>query len=173
MFMGGSIQADQIERRIYLIRGRKVMLDVDLAALYGVTTKRLNEQVKRNQRRFPDDFMFRLTSDEVELLRSQIATSNKGRGGRRYFPYVFTEYGAVMLSSVLNTTVAIETGVKIARAFVRLRETLYAHKELAQKLRELEDKIQGHDVHIQNIFGAIRRLMTGPRKAKPKIGFKP
>jgi len=171
--MQSIIPIEHIERRIYLIRGHKVMLDVDLAALYGVTTKRLNEQVKRNPGRFPEDFMFQLTPDEAEPLRSQIATSNKGRGGRRYSPYVFTEHGAVMISSVLNTPVAIETSVKIARAFVRLREMISTHKELAQKLQELERKTQGHDIHIQNIFRAIRQLMAGPKRSTPKIGFKP
>ena len=106
-------------------------------------------------------------------MRFHFATSNVGRGGRRYFPYVFTEYGAVMLSSVLSTPVAVETSVKIARAFVRLREMISTHKELAQKLQELERKIQGHDVHIQNIFSAIRRLMATPIKSTSKIGFKP
>lgn len=149
------------------------MLDVDLATLYGVTTKRLNQQVSRNRRRFPEDFMFRLSADEAKSLRLHFATSNMGCGGRRYFPYVFSEYGAVMLSSVLNTPVAIETSVKIARAFVRLREIISTHKELAQKLQELERSIQGHDVHIQNIFVAIRQLRAGPRKSKLKIGFKP
>ena len=171
--MKSIIPAEQIERRIYLIRGHKVMLDVDLATLYGVTTKRLNQQVNRNRRRFPEDFMFQLTADEAKSLRLHFATSNMGRGGRRYFPYVFTEYGAVMLSSVLNTPVAIETSVKIARAFVRLREMISTHKELAQKLQELERKMQGHDIHIQNIFGAIRQLMEGPKKSAPAIGFKP
>lgn len=171
--MNSIIPTEQIERRIYLIRSYKVMLDVDLAALYGVTTKRLNQQVSRNQRRFPEDFMFQLTADEAKSLRLHFATSNTGRGGRRYFPYVFTEYGAVMLSSVLNTPVAIETSVKIARAFVRLREMISTHKELAQKLQELERKTQGHDVHIQNIFSAIRQLMSGPKRSTPKIGFKP
>jgi hypothetical protein len=171
--MESIIPIEQIERRIYLIRGHKVMLDVDLAALYGVTTKRLNQQVSRNRRRFPEDFMFQLTADEAESLRLHFATSNMGRGGRRYLPYVFTEYGAVMLSSVLNTPVAIETSVKIARAFVRLREMISTHKEFAQKLQELERKTQGHDVHIQNIFSAIRRLMAGPKRSPLKIGFKP
>ena len=171
--MKSIIPVEQIERRIYLIRGHKVMLDVDLAALYGVTTKRLNQQVSRNRARFPEDFMFQLTSDEAESLRLHFATSNMGRGGRRYLPYVFTEYGAVMLSSVLNTPVAIETSVKIARAFVRLREMISTHKELAQKLQELERKMQGHDVDIQNIFGAIRQLMAGPKRPTPEIGFKP
>ena len=138
---------ESIERKIHLIRNKQVMLDKDLANLYQVPAKVLNQAVKRNRERFPEDFMFQLTADEAESLRLHFATSNMGRGGRRYLPYVFTEYGAVMLSSVLNTPVAIETSVKIARAFVRLREMISTHKELAQKLQELERKTQGHDVH--------------------------
>ena len=164
---------ESIERKIHLIRNKQVMLDKDLANLYQVPAKVLNQAVKRNRERFPEDFMFQLTADEAESLRLHFATSNMGRGGRRYLPYVFTEYGAVMLSSVLNTPVAIETSVKIARAFVRLREMISTHKELAQKLQELERKTQGHDVHIQNIFRAIRQLMAGPKRSTPKIGFKP
>ena len=171
--MKSSIQTEQIESRIYFIRGYKVMLDADLATLYGVTTKRLNQQVRRNQRRFPIDFMFQLASPEMKFLRLQIATSKKGRGGRRYNPYVFTEHGAVMLSGVLNTTIAIETSVKIARAFIRLREMISCHKELGQKLRELESRVQGCDADIKNIFIAIRRLTASPEKTRPNIGFKP
>src|SRR5436190_2210883 len=123
------IPSDRIERQIYFFRGHKVMLDTDLA-LYGVSTKRLNEQVKRNRDRFPEDFMFQLTEEEAITLRSQIATSNK-RGGRRTLPYVFTEHGAVMLASVLNNPIAVRASVQVVRAFVRLREMLATHKELA------------------------------------------
>ncbi|HET6992393.1 MAG TPA: ORF6N domain-containing protein, partial [Bacteroidia bacterium] len=118
---------------IYLIRGHKVMIDEDLARIYGVTTKRLNEQVKRNLDRFPKDFMFQLTEKEIISLRSQFATSNEGKGGRRYAPYVFTEHGAVMLASVLNSPVAIKASIQVVKAFVRLREMLIANKELAEK----------------------------------------
>ncbi len=117
--------------------------------------------------------MFQLTPEEADSLRLHFATSNMGRGGRRYLPHVFTEYGAVMLSSVLHTPVAIEASVKIARAFIRLREIISTHKESAQKLQKLERKMQGHDIYIQNIFGAIRRLMAGQKRPSPKIGFKP
>jgi hypothetical protein len=120
------------------------MLDSDLAELYGVTTKRLNEQVKRNRQRFPADFMFQLTSDEATNLRSRIATSKQGRGGRRYRPYAFTEHGAIMAASVLNSYRAIEVSIYVARAFVKLREMLRTHKELARKLAELEKRIGFH-----------------------------
>ena len=149
------------------------MLDSDLATIYGVSTIRLNEQVRRNVKRFPEDFMFQLTKRESESLRSQFAISNKGRGGRRYLPYVFTEHGTVMLSAVLHTPTAIEASIQIARAFVRLREMISAHKELAAKLRELERKVEGHDEHIQSLFDAIRELMEPPVKPKPQIGFQP
>jgi hypothetical protein len=158
----------QIERQILLIRGRKVLLDIHLAALYGVTTKRLNEQVRRNRSRFPDDFMFQLTSEEVEFLRSQIATSKRGRGGRRYAPYVFTEQGVAMLSTVINSESAIQVNIEIMRAFVRLREILATHKDLAAKLETLERK---YDAQFKVVFDAIRQLMTPPEPQKRKIGF--
>jgi hypothetical protein len=138
------VPLERIESRILLIRGHKVMLDSDLAELYGVTTKRLNEQVKRNRQRFPADFMFQLTSDEATNLRSRIATSKQGRGGRRYRPYAFTEHGAIMAASVLNSYRAIEVSIYVVRAFVKLREMLRTHKELARKLAELEKRIGFH-----------------------------
>ena len=174
-----------IENRIFLIRGHKVMLDKDLATLYGVPTKRLNEQVRRNMRRFPHDFMFQLTRAEVESLRSQFATLNepidkKGvmdskRGKhQKYPPYVFTEQGVAMLSSILNSERAVQVNIIIMRTFVKLREILLTHKELAQKLTELENKIEKHDGEIQAIFEAIRQLMAPPpEKPKPRIGFRP
>lgn len=165
------VRVERIESRILLIRGHKVMLDSDLAELYGVTTKRLNEQVKRNQERFPADFMFQLTPAETQNLRSQTATSNQGRGGRRYQPYVFTEHGAIMAASVLNSHRAIEASVYVVRAFVKLREMLRTHKELARKLAELETKIQGHDEDILALFEAIRQLMEPPEKPSKRIGF--
>jgi len=165
------IPVERIEKAIFLIRGHKVMLDADLAELYGVTTKRLNEQVRRNLSRFPADFMFQLDAQEASALRSQFATSKKGRGGRRYLPYVFTEQGVAMLSSVLNSERAIEVNIAIMRVFVRLREMMATHKELALRLIELEERLEGHDEQIQNIFEAIRRLMTAPEPARKKIGF--
>ena len=162
---------ESIEARIVLIRGQKVMLDTDLASLYGVSTKRLNEQVKRNGERFPEDFMFRLSAEETEGLRSQFATSNDGRGGRRYRPYAFTEHGAVMLASVLNSKIAVEASLRVVRAFVRLRQTLATHRELATKLAELEARIEAHDDNITAVFEAIRQLMEPVEKPRKRIGF--
>ncbi len=157
--------------RIYFIRGQKVMLDVDLAELYGVTTKRFNEQVKRNAERFPTDFMFQITDEEYLALRSQIATSNNARGGRRYMPYAFTEHGAIMAATILNSPKATEMSVFIVRAFVQLREALFSHQELAGKLDELERKVSSHDQAITGLLHAIRQLMaTTPSESRP-IGF--
>jgi hypothetical protein len=147
------------------------MLDSDLAALYGVTTFRLNEQVKRNRERFPRDFMFRLNKEEYQLLISQIATSKKGRGGRRFLPYVFTEHGAIMLASVLNSPRAIETSILVVRAFVRFRELISERKEIAKKFTELEKRLAGHDNDIRAIIEAIRQLMSAPATRKRQIGF--
>jgi len=165
------VLAERIESRILLIRGHKVMLDADLAELYGVTTKRLNEQVKRNRERFPADFMFQLSVEETENLRSQIAASNAGRGGRRYRPYAFTEHGAIMAASVLNSHRAVEASIYVVRAFVKLREVLRTHKELGQKLAELEQRIEAHDEEITGLFEAIRLLMEPPETSAKRIGF--
>lgn len=176
--MKDLVSRDVVERKIYIVRGHKVMLDSDLAKLYGVPTKRLKEQVKRNIRRFPEDFMFELTLQEIEILRSQIATSSWG--GERYLPYVFTEQGVAMLSSVLNSERAIEVNIAIMRAFVRLREILLTHKDLAAKVAALELKYKNHDMrfseydkHITAIFEAIKKLMAPPpEKPRRIIGFK-
>ncbi|MBI5598832.1 MAG: ORF6N domain-containing protein [Deltaproteobacteria bacterium] len=165
--MKAPVPVEMIEKKILLIRGHKVMLDSDLAVLYGVTTKRLNEQVRRNLRRFPSDFMFQLTSDEAESLRSQFATSK--RGGRRYLPYVFTEQGVAMLSSVLNSERAIEVNILIMRAFVKLREMLATHKDLAKKLEDMEKK---YDERFKVVFEAIYELMKPPAPSRRQIGFK-
>jgi phage regulator Rha-like protein len=165
------VSNERIESQILLIRGRRVMLDSDLAELYGVTTKRLNQQVKRNGERFPLDFMFRLTSEEDTHLRLQIATSNKGRGGRRHRPFAFTEHGAVMVASVLNTPRAVQVSIYIVRAFVKLREMLSKHKALARKLAELEKRIEAHDEEITGLFEAIRQLMEPPETSSKRIGF--
>ncbi len=164
------IPAERIERSILLIRGQKVLLDSDLASLYGVTTKRLNEQVKRNAERFPVDFMFQLNAEEYKALRSQLATLKAGRGQhRKYRPYVFTEHGAIMAANVLNSPRAIEMSVYVVRAFVRLREVLTTHKDLARKLEELEQK---YDAQFKTVFDAIRQLMTPPPgPPKKQIGF--
>lgn len=153
------------------------MLDSDLALIYGVDTKRLNEQVKRNIARFPEDFMFQLTQKESESLRSQIATSKKGtnlksqnatskRGGRRTLPYVFTEHGAVMLASILNSPQAIEASIKVVKVFVRLREILSTHKELAKKIEELEQK---YDSKFAEVFTALKELMGSHIEKKEKL----
>jgi hypothetical protein len=158
-----------IDHRIYLIRGERVMLDRDLASLYGVTTKRLNEQVARNVERFPPDFMLQLSNDEAKLLRSQFATSSSGHGGRRFNPRAFTEQGVAMLSSVLHSARAVAVNVEIMRAFVRLRQLLSTHADLARKLEELEQKYDGQ---FRVVFDAIRQLMTPLPDPPPKrIGF--
>lgn len=159
-----------IERRIKIIRGHKIMLDEDLSALYEVPTKVLIQSVKRNTQRFPDDFMFQLKKREFQSLRSQFVTSK--RGGRRYLPYVFTEQGVAMLSSVLNSERAIQMNVAIMRTFVKMRQFALSYKELAEKLNELERKTETHDKEIKAIFNAMRRLMTPPVKPKPRIGFR-
>lgn len=161
----------RIEEMIFLIRGQRVMLDSDLAKVYGVTTKRLKEQFRRNGDRFPKDFAFQLTNQELTNLRPQIATS-RSHGGIRYLPLAFTEHGALMLASVLNSSEAIEASVRVVRAFVLMREQLAAHKELAQKLTELEERVTGHDSHIQDLFEAIRQLVEPPAPENRKqIGF--
>ena len=166
--MATTSRTESIEGSILLIRGHKVLIDVHLAALYGVTTKRLNEQVRRNRARFSEDFMFQLTAEEVASLRSQIATSNKGRGGRRYAPYAFTEQGVAMLSTVLNSERAILVNIEIMRTFVRLRQMLASNTQLARKLADLEKK---YDAQFKVVFDAIRQLMTPPQPKNRKIGF--
>jgi hypothetical protein len=168
--MATVIPIEQIERQIILIRGHKVLLDAHLAALYGVTTKRLNEQVGRNRSRFPADFMLQLSSEEVESLRSQFATSNQGRGGRRYAPYAFTEQGVAMLSTVLNSERAIRVNIEIMRAFVRLRGMILSNKDLARELDALERKFESHDAQIRSLFQAIRQLgTTGGQEEEDRI----
>lgn len=159
-----------IEQKIFLIRRQKVMLSSHLAGLYGVVPKVLIQAVKRNIERFPVDFMFQLTKKEHEILKSQIVTSSWG-GVRRARPYAFTEHGILMLSSVLKSKRAIQVNIKIMRTFVKLRQILSTHKELAHKLTQLEKRIEKHDGEIQGIFEAIRQLMTPPKKSKRKIGF--
>jgi len=161
-----------VESRILFLRGRKVLLDRDLAELYRVTVKRLNQQVKRNAERFPEDFMFRLTTVENRLLRSQIATSNGGHGGRRYLPFVFTEHGAIMAASVLNSPRAVEMSVFVVRAFVRLNAILASNRELAAKVMELDRRLRSQDEAIHNIVAAIKRLMKPPVRRVPQIGFR-
>jgi len=164
------IPAERIENSILFVRGEKVILDEDLAFLYGVSTKVLIQAVKRNKERFPPDFMFQLNKEEFASLRSQFVTSKlkSGRGGRRYPPYAFSEEGVAMLSSVLNSLRAIKVNIEIMRAFVRLRKILASHAELARKLEALEKK---YDSQFKAVFEAIRQLMAPTEKLPKKIGF--
>ena len=164
------IQPEQIEHAILLIRGQRVMLDRELAALYGVETKNLNKAVQRNRDRFPADFMFQLTADEADGSRFQFGTLKRGQN-IKYLPHVFTQEGVAMLSSVLRSSRAIQVNIAIMRVFVRFRETLALHRELAHKLGELERKIEGHDTSIRTLFDAIRELAAPPAKSPREIGF--
>jgi len=164
------VPVEYVERRILSIRGQNVIIDADLAELYGVETRRLNEQVKRNRERFPDDFVFQLSQEEFAALRSQSAISNAGRGGRRTPPYAFTEHGAIMAANVLNSQRAIEMSVFVVRVFVKLRGMLASQAEMLRKLEELEDKVGEHDEALRSIVQTIRRLMAAPART-PQIGF--
>ena len=148
------------------------MLDEDLADLYGVETKRLVEQVKRNLERFPEDFMFQLRKDEAAALRSQIATSNTGRGGRRYAPYVFTEQGVAMLSSVLRSKTAIAVNIEIMRAFVELRRVASSYAAIEKRLEQIEHGMGEHDEQLEQVFSALRQLIAPPPKPKRPVGFR-
>jgi len=158
--------------KIYLVRNHKVMLDIDLAELYNVETGRLNEQVKRNLDRFPVDFMFQLTNKEWESLRSQIAISKKGRGGRRYTPFVFTEHGVLMLSSVLNSKRAIQVNIQIMRIYTKLKGMLLTHKDILLKLEKLERKTNKHDGNFKTVFDFLKELLKPRTKPMRRIGFK-
>jgi hypothetical protein len=166
----GLIPTERIERAIVAFRGGRVMLDADLAALYGVPVKSLNQAVKRNLDRFPADFMFQLTPAEFRRLRSQSVTSKTGRGGRRTAPYVFTEQGIAMLSSVLRSDRAVRVNIEIMRTFVRLRQMLQANANLARKLASLERR---YDDQFKIVFDAIRRLVAPPEPNRRRIGFGP
>ena len=178
------VLVEQIEPRIFLIRGQRVICDADLAELYGTTTKAFNQAVKRNQERFPADFMFQLTAEEARAMRSHFVTASEAaprlrsqmatasRRNIRYLPRAFTEHGALMAASVLNTSRAMEVSVYVIRAFVKLRDLLSTHKELAGKLSELEHKVASHDEAIQSLVATIRRLLEPPpTPPRPKIGF--
>ena len=164
------IPIERVVQSIRWFRGQKVLLDSDLAALYGVTTGNLNKAVSRNRDRFPSDFMFQLSAEEAEDLIFQIGRS-KGRGGRRHRPYAFTEQGIAMLSSILNSDRAIRVNIAIMRAFVKLRQMLETNRELARKFSELERRVGKHDQEIAAILEAIRQLMTPPEKPRREIGF--
>jgi hypothetical protein len=161
-------QIEKIESAIYVIRGHKVMLDSDLARLYGVPTFYLNQQVRRNKKRFPNDFMFQVTAKEMEALRLHFAISKKGRGGRRYPGLVFTEHGVAMLSSVLNSEKAIKINIQIMRTFTRLRQLMASNADLAKKIDELEKK---YDSQFQIVFKAIRKLWMPVKTKHKRIGF--
>jgi len=161
-----------IESRILVLRHQKVILDTALAEIYGVSVKRLNQQVNRNQQRFPSDFMFRLKQREYENLRLQFATSRKQHGGRRSLPLAFTEHGVVMAATILNSEKAVVMSVCVVRAFVRLREALAANKEIAAKLAELEEHLETHDGAIQEIMSVLKRLLKPLPRSRRKIGFR-
>jgi hypothetical protein len=166
------ISTDIIERHIHLIRGQKVMIDSDLAKLYQVLTKNLNLSVRRNATRFPEDFMFQLTSEEAQSLRLQNATSNITRGGRRYQPYAFTEHGVAMLSSVLKSARAVKMNILIIRAFVKMRELLASHKNLAVRVERLENNQKRHASVINILADEIHQMKKIPETPKRRIGFK-
>lgn len=171
--MKSLILSETIQRKIFILRGHKVMLDRDLAELYGVKIKSLNLAVKRNRERFPDDFMFQISRQEFEYLRFQFETLNVGRGKhRKYRPYAFTEQGVAMLSSVLNSKRAIHVNIQIMRTFTRLREKISHHKELSRKLAQLERQVKGQGSDIASLFEAIRQLMESPDSQEKKIGFR-
>jgi hypothetical protein len=173
---GRNLPIEEIAHTILMLRGHRVLLDADLAALYGVTTKRLNEQVRRNRYRFPDDFMFKADAREARALRSQFATLERTRGQhRKYAPLVFTEHGAVMAASVLNSRRAVEMSIYVVRAFLRFRELLTSNEELARRLDDLEahlkSKLAGHDASIAAILSAVRELRSSPPSTSRGIGF--
>jgi hypothetical protein len=163
-------QLDHVESAIYSIRGQRVMLDSDLAAIYGTSTMRLNEQFRRNRKRFPKDFAFQLTREEFTNLISQNAISSL-HGGRRKLPRVFTEHGAIMLASVLNSPIAVQASVRVVRAFVRLREMIAGNAQLAARLKDLERRLDSHDEAIIELFAVLKRLLEPEAKPKREIGF--
>ena len=167
-----SLPAENISRSILFLRGQRVILDRALAAIYGVETRTLNQAIKRNSERFPEDFMFQLTPEEVESLRSQFVILKAGRGRhRKYLPYAFTEHGAIQAANILNSSRAVEMGVYVVRTFVKLREVLASNTELARKLDQLERKLQTQDQAIVGILKAIRELMNPPPPKRRGIGF--
>lgn len=168
-----SISDDIVVNKIYEIRNQKVMLDSDLAELYGVETGRLNEQVKRNINRFPEDFMFQLCAEEYDSLISQIAISKTGRGGRRKLPFVFTEHGVLMLSSVLNSPQAVQVNIQIVRIFTRLRNLLSEHTELKLEIADIKKHLQNHDKNIELVFSYLDKLIDKQNEPRKRIGFKP
>ena len=165
------ILSRRVESKLLLLRNQKVILDVDLAELYGVSVKRLNQQLKRNADRFPADFLFQLSRPEHANLRLHFATSSSAHGGRRYLPYAFTEHGAIMAATILNSERAIQMSVLVVRAFVRMRRALAVNRQIVAKLAKLERRLDGHDADIQEIVDAIRGLMAPPPASRRRIGF--
>lgn len=166
-----KVTEEKIVEKVYFIRGMKVMLDKDLAEMYGVEVKVLNQAVKRKIQRFPDDFMFQLSEPEWNSLRSQIVTSKKGRGGTRYFPLAFTEQGVAMLSSVLNSDTAIEVNIQIIRVFTKMKVLLFDNKELWNKIEKIERHLVKHDEEIRVIFEYLKKLLVQETKPRKAIGF--
>jgi phage regulator Rha-like protein len=177
--MAEIVHQPSIESNIFVISGKKVMLDRDLAELYGVETKNLNKAVKRNIDRFPEEFMFQLTQEEFDSLRFHFGTSKGGRGGTRYLPFAFTEYGVAMLSSVLSSEKAVQINILIIKAFIRMREVITQNKDLLKAIQQIERRLDTHDRQIQIAFAAIKSLMQPPapqptvEKSKKKMGFAP
>jgi|SRR6185369_6217830 len=165
------VLAKKVDSKIHFLRGQKVILDSDLAELYGVPVRQLNQQVRRNATRFPADFLFKLSPTEYQTLRSQIVISKSSRGGRRYLPHAFTEHGAIMAATVLNSKRAIEMSVFVVRAFVRMREVLVMNQQIVTKLSEIERRLESHDADIQELVDAIRELMAPAPANDRKIGF--
>lgn len=171
--LAALIPDEVVMNKIYLIRGQKVMLDRDLARLYGVETKRLKEAVRRNIARFPQDFMFELSGEEWSSLRTQIATLENGRGRHpKYTPFAFTEQGVAMLSSVLNSETAINVNIQIIRVFTKMREMILTHKDILLQLEKIEKKLTRHDEDIALIFGYLKQLLSPPQPPRRKIGFR-
>ncbi len=168
-----TVPDEVVMNKIYLIRDQKVMIDADLAELYGIETKRLKEQVRRNRERFPDDFMFQLTTAEHQRLRSQFASLNKSRGQHaKYLPFAFTEHGVLMLSNVVNSKRAIAVNIQIIRIFIKMREMLLTHQDLLIKMNKLESKISNHDENIRQIFAYLKQLIREEAVPRKTVGFR-
>lgn len=163
--------ARRVDSKIFVLRGQRVILDSDLSELYGVEPRHLNQQVKRNAKRFPFAFCFQLSAHEFKILRSQNVISSDGHGGRRYLPFVFTEHGAIMAATVLNSERAIEMSIFVVLAFVRMRQAIAANRQILAKLAKIESRLENHDVDIQDLMGAIQELMTPPPPNRRRVGF--
>ena len=166
-----TVVASRVDSKIFVLRGQRVILDRDLAELYGVQVRQLNQQAKRNAKRFPPAFRFQLSPHELKFLRSQNVISSEGHGGARYLPYAFTEHGAIMAATVLNSERAIEMSVFVVLAFVRMRRAIAGNRNVLTKLAELERRLEGHDTDIQDLMNAIRELMSPPEPTRTRIGF--